>query len=106
MKHTMSMKQLEPRFREIALKYEKKEEAAKAVYRVLCEYATECGMNPDMEVSIRSPEKNKSIGSHACWHVSFEAGDYQWSIWASFTLANKHWYTEPYYSFDLEFTDV
>ena len=100
------MKQLESKFKEIAETYTDKADAAKALHRVLCDYATKCGMDPDMEVTIRSPEENESFGQHPCWYVSFEAGDYQWAIGSSFTLSNEHWYTEPYYSFDLEFTDA
>ena len=98
------MKHLEPKFKEIASKYTSQAGAAKALYKVLVEYAQSCGMDPSMEVSIRSPKENLAFGFQECWYVGFEAGDYQWAIGASFTLSNNHWYTEPYYSFDLNFT--
>lgn len=34
-----------------------------------------------------------------CW----ESGVYEWAIWVSAYLHNKHWYTEPSYSFALNF---
>lgn len=97
------MKELDAKFRNIATQYKSPAGAAKAVYKVLVEYAQSCGMDPNMEVSIRTPEENLSFGFHKCWYVGFEAGDYQWAIASSFTLASDHWYTEPYYSFDLNF---
>ncbi len=100
------MKHLDSKFKEIAETYTDKADAAKAVHRVLCDYVTELGLKPDVEVTIRSPEENKRFGHHPCWYVGFEAGDYGWAIGSSFILANDHWYTEPFYSFDLEFTDA
>lgn len=100
------MKHLNSKFKEIAETYTDKANAAKALYRVLRLYVIEIGGDPDLEVTIRSPEENKSFGQHPCWYVGFEGGDYAWAIGASFTLSNDHWYTEPFYSFDLEFTDA
>ena len=100
------MNELNKRFKEIADTYRTPQYAAKAVYRALYEYAEKCGMDPDMEVTIRNPKENFRFGGPHCWYVSFEAGDYQWAIGASFILANENWYTEPFYSFDLLFNRV
>ena len=100
------MHELNERFKEIAHTYRTPQYAAKAVYKALYKYAGECGMDPDMEVTIRNPKENAEWGCGRCWYVGFEAGDYQWAIGASFILANENWFTEPFYSFDLVFNKV
>lgn len=86
--------------------HETMEGAAKALYAALCVKAKAIGMNPDSEVFIRTPEQNAAAGYGACWHVSWEAGPFDWAIGASFNCSNSpHWYTEPYYGFDLDFTN-
>ena len=83
--------------------------AAKALYNHLCKCAKAEGQNPDMEVIIKTPEEAKTHGVGNCWWVSWEAGPYQWAI--GFSLGGRGsnfeagWYTEPYYGFDLCFTE-
>jgi len=87
-------------------KYKSKGGAAKALYQALREKAVEHGQDPDSEVFIRTPEECEEAGYGRNWQVSWEAGPYEWAIGASFQVENHpHWFTEPYYSFDLCFTD-
>ena len=85
-------------------KYTSKAGAAKALYKALCKAAEERGQNPDYEVSIQNPEECQKLGYGKNWRVSWEAGPYQWAVFASlYGVWNRKagWYTEPYYSFDL-----
>jgi len=68
---------------------------AEAVYRVLRDFASSTGHNPDVECFCRK-EGNT-------WTVSYEAGPYQWAIVASEALGQLGVFAEPYYSFDLCF---
>tara|TARA_R110000796_G_scaffold31026_1_gene82580 strand:+ start:549 stop:872 length:324 start_codon:yes stop_codon:yes gene_type:complete len=85
--------------------YKTKAGAAKALYKALCKWAKDVGMNPDMEVAIWTPKQRKAHGRESNWAVSLEAGPYEWAIFASMQIpSNCKWgYVEPYYSFDLEF---
>lgn len=87
-------------------KYSTKAGAAKALYKALHKLAVEMGYWAD-EVFIRTPEENKAAGYSALWHVSWESGPYEWAIYASHEIHNAvaGWYTEPYYSFNLEFAE-
>ena len=90
-----------------AAKFKTKAGAAKALYKALCKLAKAMGQDPDIEVSLYTPEQSFARGYTTGWQVQWEAGPYQWAIGASFQVANHKagWYTEPYYSFDLCFTD-
>ena len=94
-------KKLKDEFRKIT-RIESIEQAARAVYKALCDYCERCGV-PTSEVHIKTPEESLKHGVGCCWYVCFEAGEYQWAIGASFILSGPHWYTEPFYSFDLCF---
>jgi hypothetical protein len=75
--------------------YSTKEEAAMGLYVALRKAAKEYGQNPDSEVHI----------SKDCLHVSWEAGPYDLAIPASFEITGPWGFTEPYYGFDLTFTE-
>ena len=87
-----------------AAAYKTKAGAAKGLYKALCDWCREVGMNPDYEVHIRTPEQRKAQGYSKVWNVSFEAGPFEWAVFASMCIPDCEWgYVEPYYSFDLEF---
>lgn len=83
------------------------EAAAKRTYEVCCKAAEAWGLNPSMEVGIRAPGEPRHHSDIGCWAVSFEAGPYEWAIAASLNLDTKgKVLAEPYYSFDLCFTEA
>lgn len=86
-------------------KFATKEEAARGLYEVLAKLCREQGLNPDIEMSITDPEETKKRGYGRCWRVSWESGPHEWAIGLSLQLRGPWGYTEPYYSFDLCFTD-
>jgi len=87
-------------------KYKTKAGAAKAFHKALAKTVKEFGMNPDVETFIKTPEESEKAGYGRGWTVSWESGPYEWAIDASWKVQNSPtWYTEPYYSFDLCFTD-
>ena len=77
-------------------------EAARKIHAICREAATAWGMKPDIECSLRSPVKSAHAGDGAHWHVSFEAGPYDWAVEVSSISSPKVW-AEPYYGFDLSF---
>ena len=82
-------------------KYKTAKDAAKAFYKFLAaKYGKE-------EVFIYSPEETaKNMGNNYYnWWVTYEAGEFDWAIPASFKIAGATWHTEPYYGFDLMFFD-
>lgn len=86
------------------------ESAARALYAALCKLSREWGQKPEIEVLLLSPCESLRLGTGDNWRVCWEAGPYEWAIRASENChnMNRHhtgWYTEPYYSFDLCFTD-
>lgn len=85
-------------------KYKTKAGAAKALYKALVPVVKSYGQKPESELHIWEPGQNGSS-----WRVSWEAGPYEWAIYASFHISNMSrdggWFTEPHYSFDLCFTD-
>jgi len=84
--------------------YKKPANAAKALYKALCEVCRRMDLNPDIE--LQTPEQSLRAGYGRNWRVSWESGPYQWAIGTSYEVCNgPHWYTEPYYSFDLCFTN-
>ena len=84
--------------------YATKEAAAKGLYDALKKVAVEMGQ-AESEVMLLDPEKSAKYGTGRNWRVCWEAGPFEWAIRASFEIAGPWGYTEPYYSFDLCFTD-
>lgn len=80
--------------------------AALAVHALCVAKAKAEGMNPDIEVAIRSPGKPRHHAQTDCWSVCFEAGPYEWAIDASLHNPPNRVIAEPYYGFDLSFYDV
>lgn len=82
-------------------------DAARRVYKVCVQAAKAWGMKPDIEVAIRKPGEPRHHSSTGCWSVVFEAGPYQWAVAASLNVDTKgKVLAEPYYSFDLCFSEV
>ena len=87
-------------------KYKTQAGAAKAFHKALCKFAKEVyGQVPDVEIHLHNPEQSKERGYGPSWRVSWEAGPFEWGIYASQQVFNYEagWYTEPYYSFDVCF---
>lgn len=83
------------------------ETAAKSVYKLCCDAAEAWGMDPDIEVSIKAPGEPRHHSDESCWCVTFEAGPYEWGVYASLRVDTKgKVLAEPYYSFDLCFSKV
>lgn len=83
------------------------EAAALNVYEQCCKYAEAVGMNPALEVGIRKPGEPRHHSDEGCWCVMFEAGPYEWAVTASLSTSTKgKVLAEPYYSFDLCFSEV
>ena len=90
-----------------AIAAESPEAAAKAVHALCVKAAKEWGMKPELEVSIRKPGEKRHHDHINCWSVSFEAGPYEWAIAASLNVPlGSKVLAEPYYSFDLCFTQL
>lgn len=86
--------------------YNNCESAAKAFYEALKPVVEAYGQNPETELFISPPDKTAERGYGRQWQVSWEAGPYEWGIVASMDfMFGNGWYTEPYYSFDLCFTE-
>lgn len=76
--------------------------AARRIYGICRKAAKAWGMKPEIECSLASPlQAARSCGS-PFWHVSFEAGPYDWAVEVSMAASPKVW-AEPYYGFDLHF---
>lgn len=88
--------------------YNTPEAAAKAFYQALKPVVELYGQDPASELCLRTPEQSARQGYQRNWCVSWEAGPYEWGIVASMEfMFNREagWFTEPYYSFDLHFTE-
>lgn len=84
------------------------EAAAKAFYEALKPVVRAYGQDPDSELSLFSPERTVQYCGSNEWCVVWEAGPYQWAVGASIEFMYNRkagWFTEPYYSFDLCFTE-
>ena len=87
-------------------KYKTKAGAAKGLYKALCKWAKNVGMKPEIEVCIYTPEQTEARGYGKFWCVAFEAGPWEWAVHVSLQMPRCKWgYCEPYYRFDLHFTD-
>jgi len=76
--------------------------AARKVYGVCRKAAKAWGMKPEIECNLSSPLQAARGGASPFWHVSFEAGPYDWAVAVSNAFNDKVW-AEPYYGFDLHF---
>lgn len=86
-------------------KYRTKAGAAKALYKALRKVCKSWGLDPDIELFIDTPEESEARGYGKNWRVCWESGPYEWAINASWQITGPWGYTEPYFSFDLCFTD-
>lgn len=83
------------------------EQAALNTFEVCCKAAEAWGMNPGIEVGIKKPGEPRHHSDEGCWCVTFEAGPYEWAVTASLSIDTKgKVLAEPYYSFDLCFSEV
>lgn len=81
------------------------EEAAKTLYKNLCEWADSVGHKSEIEVAIFAPGERETVDN--AWWVMYEAGPHDWAI--HYTLDAKRrtygpgWHCEPYWGFDVAF---
>lgn len=61
--------------------------------------------NPEIELFLHSPEQSQEHIGVKRWHVSWEAGPWEWAIRLSFAMQSEKWWVEPYWSFSLTFED-
>ena len=85
--------------------YKTKAGAAKSLYKALCKWCEDIGMDPKTECHIWTPKQQQARGYYKQWTVSLEAGPFEWAVHASMVIENTDWYVEPYYSFDLQFVE-
>jgi hypothetical protein len=89
--------------------YRTHEEAARALREALIDYAvtTEGFSRPlaESEISVWAPARTKQYSGCEQWCVVWESGPYQWAVSLSMQLRGPWGFCEPYYSFDLHFTD-
>ena len=78
------------------------EAAATALYEALQKLAISVGQDAS-EVVLWSPKENSFCPGQ--WGVCWEAGPYDWAIGLSMQINGPWGFTEPYYGFDLHFTD-
>jgi hypothetical protein len=82
-------------------------QAALDTYEVCCKAAESWGMNPLIEVGIKKPGEPRHFDDDSCYAVVFEAGPYEWAVAASLNVdTSSKVLAEPYYSFDLCFTEA
>ena len=91
------------------LKYKTKEAAAKALGEALVQYAINSqGYSEDLargEISVWPPKRTKQYSGIEQWCVVWESGPYQWAVAMSMNISGPWGFCEPYYSFDLHFTE-
>ena len=89
--------------------YKTHEEAAKGLREALIKYAVnKYGFDQQLaegEIAVFSPERTKQYSGIEAWCVVWESGPYEWAIGASMQIRGPWGYCEPYYSFDLHFTE-
>lgn len=82
-------------------------QAALETYDICCKAAEAWGMNPSIEVGIKKPGEPRHFADDSCYTVVFEAGPWEWAVTASLSVDTKgKVLAEPYYSFDLCFSEV
>ena len=90
-------------------KYTSKEAAAHALYEALVKFAMETeGYSEELargEIHCWPPERTEQYSGTRAWCVVWESGPFEWAIGMSMQLRGPWGYTEPYYSFDLHFTE-
>lgn len=86
-----------------ASKFLTKEQAAIGLYLALCKLAESMGYTAHDEVALWTPEENPFCPGQ--WGVCWESGPYQWAIGMSMQITGPWGFTEPYYGFDLHFTE-
>ena len=97
------------------------ETAARQLHEWVRWQAKEFGHDPDIEVVLLTPEKGEELGYGRVWRVMWEAGPFEWAVSLTLgcnmysgetgnyanedaqvlLLGNKHWFAEPYFSFDI-----
>lgn len=87
--------------------YSTKEAAAKALHVALIGWAVDhFGYTEELaksEIALFSPDQEYM--GYKQWAVVWESGPFEWGIHLSAYLRGPWGYTEPYYSFDVTFTD-
>jgi hypothetical protein len=78
-------------------------EAAEQTYLALRKVSAAVGQDPNSEVYWHKPESKPHGYAQHC--VSWEAGPFEWATAASFQITGPWGFTEPYYGFDLCFTE-
>jgi hypothetical protein len=104
------------------------EKAARALHAWARERSSDLGQNPDIEVSLLTPEKSAELGYGKVWRVMWEAGPHDWAV--ALTLGGSYlagegayhdaagnyrkpeviltgsrlWTAEPHYGFDVGFS--
>lgn len=102
----------------------KAEEAAKMLYKAICELATKMGQDPKIECGLRTPEQASEEGMGMYWRVLWEGGPEYWALCLQYrssifseshqikdrppeflVLDSEHWFVDSYYAggFDLGF---
>ncbi len=79
--------------------------AARGLYEALRVVSRAHGQNPDVEVALQRPEVSQACGTGNNWRVIWESGPFEWAIALSFRVHGPWGFTEPYYGFDLCFTN-
>ena len=89
--------------------YKTQEAAAKGLYEALKKFAVEkYGFSKELaegEIMLFDPERAMQYSGTRQWVVVWESGPYQWAVGMSMEISGPWGYCEPYYSFDLCFTD-
>ncbi len=94
------------------------EQAARALYAIVCRAAVEQGHDIGIEVSLCDPDESIRRSGWNCWQVQWEAGPHDWAVQAcggldpigihgSIDLTNDRagFFAEPGYSFSVCFYD-
>ena len=78
--------------------------AATRLHRALLKDAEAMGWAyPEEEIFLMDPDKSASVGCGREWRVMWESGPSEWAVVLSLNPQSNHWFTEPYYSFDVGF---
>ncbi len=95
---------LSPKIAFTPSKYKTRQRAAIAFHTALVQFADAAGYT-GKNVLLWTPEQSVQKRGSAEWMVCWEEGPFEWATNMSAQLHHHpHWFTEPYYSFDLCFT--